>query len=331
MLGVQRDLVVDRGARVVRRNCYRLWVEGEGRLHVKRPLTAGKSTLAAELVDVLREQNLKCAVASMDGECNEGDREVEVGLGTLSARLSKCDCRTAGISPLSSLNTAPLHMSVRPQPLTADFYLPHAGLKALAAAHPTNAMLQGRGPPGTHDLPLLSDVLKSLRHRSPSSCSPLFLPTFDKSQHDGEGDRGPMVPLKERLDVFVLEGWSLGYGPLPRDTARERWEAGAVASQHEFDSLQTLNENLAEVEARIGKLFDCHVCITPVDFGYVYEWRLEQERRMKEKNGGRGMTDEQVRAFVDRYMPTYEVFGEVRPERETLTVLFNRDREIVEG
>lgn len=191
-------------------------------------------------------------------------------------------------------------------------------------------MLQGRGPPGTHDLPLLADVLRTLRARPPSRCNPLFLPTFDKSQHGGEGDRGPLVPLKEKLDVFVLEGWSLGYGPLPEAKAHERWAEGKTASTHEFSSIQTLNANLAEVESRIGALFNCHVCITPLDFNFVYEWRTEQEHRMKEKNGGKGMSDEQVRQFVDRYMPTYEVFGDVRPARETLTVAFNREREIVE-
>lgn len=191
-------------------------------------------------------------------------------------------------------------------------------------------MLQGRGPPGTHDLPLLSETLSSLRRRSPSRCSPLFLPTFDKSLHGGEGDRGVLVPLKEHLDVFILEGWSLGYGPLPEDQLRAKWENGVTASTHAVEDLQTLNKNLAEVENKIGRLFDAHVCITPLDFGFVYEWRTEQEHRMKEKNGGKGMSDEQVKAFVDRYMPTYEVFGEVRPSRETLTVVFNKDREIVE-
>ncbi|KLT42428.1 P-loop containing nucleoside triphosphate hydrolase protein [Cutaneotrichosporon oleaginosum] len=241
------------------------------------PQGCGKSTLAAELVNVLGDQGIKCAVASMD-----------------------------------------------------DFYLTHAGLKAVAAAHPNNAMLQGRGPPGTHDLPLLADVLRSLRARPPSRCNPLFLPTFDKSLHGGEGDRGPLVPLKDKLDVFVLEGWSLGYGPLPEAEARKRWSRGATASTHDFEAIQTLNKNLAEVEVRIGGFFDAHVCVTPLDFAFVYEWRTEQEHRMKEKNGGRGMSDEQVRKFVDRYMPTYEVFGDVRPQRETLTVTFNKEREIVD-
>lgn len=35
-----------------------------------------------------------------------------------------------------------------------DIYLPHEGLLAVAAAHPENPLLQGRGQPGTHDVDL---------------------------------------------------------------------------------------------------------------------------------------------------------------------------------
>ena len=34
------------------------------------------------------------------------------------------------------------------------------------------------------------------------------------------------------------------------------------------------------------------------DTKFVYEWRLEQEASLRSKKGG-GMTDEQVRKFVD--------------------------------
>ena len=29
-------------------------------------------------------------------------------------------------------------------------------------------------------------------------------------------------------------------------------------------------------------------------YAYIYKWRLQQEHHMKAKNGGKGMTDEQV-------------------------------------
>jgi len=44
-------------------------------------------------------------------------------------------------------------------------------------------------------------------------------------------------------------------------------------------------------------------------YEFIYKWRLQQEHCAKAKNGGRGMTDEQVVAFVDRYIPGYVFFG----------------------
>jgi len=46
---------------------------------------------------------------------------------------------------------------------------------------------------------------------------------------------------------------------------------------------------------------------------YVYDWRQEQERTLREAKGT-GMTEEQINHFVDRYYPSYEIF--VNPLRD---------------
>lgn len=188
-------------------------------------------------------------------------------------------------------------------------------------------MLAGRGPPGTHDVDLLVDTLSQVH--SPRG-GEVVLPVFDKAAHGGRGDRaGYTVPVPAGLDVFVLEGWSLGYGPLPDTEARARWAVGRTARTHPYSSMAQVNTLLGAFEGQVGRFFDCHVAIRPMTFDYVYTWRLEQEHMMKEKNGGKGMSDEDVRRFVDRYMPVYEVFGEVRPHRPTFSLLFGPEREIV--
>ena len=40
----------------------------------------------------------------------------------------------------------------------------------------------------------------------------------------------------------------------------------------------------------------------------VYGWRLQAERQLREASGGKGMTDEQVKDFVDRFLPAYEAY-----------------------
>jgi len=56
--------------------------------------------------------------------------------------------------------------------------------------------------------------------------------------------------------------------------------------------------------------FGAFIHIDAEDPLYVYDWRLEPERAMRESKGT-GMSDEQVIKFVDGYFPAYELFTEV--------------------
>src|ERR1700676_3604665 len=73
-------------------------------------------------------------------------------------------------------------LAVSPHQLTAvalsidDFYLPHTALASLAANNPGNKLLNGRGEPGTHDLPLASQVLQGLMHINDHDAQPVIVP-----------------------------------------------------------------------------------------------------------------------------------------------------------
>ena len=117
--------------------------------------------------------------------------------------------------------------------------------------------------------------------------------------------------------------------PVTEEAVREGWKTGKTAQTHPLSSLQQINRNLAEFDAATSPFFDCHVAIRPLSYDYVYAWRGEQEHMMKSRNGGKGMTDDEVKAFVDRYMPVYEVFGDTSPGRPTLQMSFGESREVV--
>ncbi|KAI0258862.1 hypothetical protein BC834DRAFT_909346 [Gloeopeniophorella convolvens] len=182
-----------------------------------------------------------------------------------------------------------------------DLYLPHERL--FAPTH--NALLRGRGQPGTHDVPLGRAARRAQGDQHPTarrraepggSGSELRVPRFDKSLHGGEGDRLPEAEwtrVRGPLDVVLLEGWCVGFYPQTR---------GSVALEDVLD----VNERLAEY-VLWWELFDCFVQVGP--YVHIYKWRLEQEHAMKAKNGGKGMTDEQVESFIDRYIPGYHFFG----------------------
>lgn len=201
-----------------------------------------------------------------------------------------------------------------------DFYLPHRGLQSLAQENPNNPLLQHRGQPSTHDIPLVRSVFSSLRENKPTK-----IPQFNKAAYNGHGDR---VPESEWLQVnqdpahpiriVLFEGWCVGFRPLPSSTVEQKHEHAASAAQHSsadykgrlgrntLENVHTINKALKEYD-EITSQFDGLIHIDAEDPLYVYEWRLEQEHNLKKAKGS-GMTDEQVKQFVDGYYPSYELY-----------------------
>ncbi|KAJ7072642.1 P-loop containing nucleoside triphosphate hydrolase protein, partial [Mycena amicta] len=217
---------------------------------------------------------------------------------------------------LSSLNVAVLSLD--------DLYLSHEGLVALATAHPHNPLWRGRGQPGTHDVALGLDVLTALRDGQE-----VELPRFDKSLFNGEGDRVPSgspdaVIARPPVDVVLLEGWCVGFYPISTEELHARWD-GAWSEERDRlrlgdavrkEDIVAANERLKSY-IPIWDMFDVFIQLQPAApldgqsrFSVVYKWRLQQEHHMKAGNGGRGMDDAAVKAFVDRYIPGYVFFGD---------------------
>ncbi|WVF72470.1 hypothetical protein IAT40_007285 [Kwoniella sp. CBS 6097] len=227
-----------------------------------------------------------------------------------------------------------------------DLYRTHDGLKAIAEKHPDNALLAGRGPPGTHDVDLAVATLKKIQQINDITSTTVNLPIFDKSLCGGEGDRSTeTVKVNGPIDVFILEGWSMGFNPLSPSELMQAYENPKPASpetsdtyftKHPLSSLETLNTHLAELSTAIYTHFTSFIQVEPVSYDYVFTWRLEQEHNMKAKNGGKGMADEQVHKFVERYMPGYELWKEGIGAKGTgwegrgLRLKFGKDREVVE-
>ncbi|WVQ83936.1 hypothetical protein IAT38_006080 [Cryptococcus sp. DSM 104549] len=225
----------------------------------------------------------------------------------------------AGKSHLSGLLPTYLEEehSLRVTPFSLDdFYLTHTDQVALARSKPDNPLLAGRGPPGTHDLPLLEKAFESLKvingPRDASAEATLQLPIYDKSLFGGQGDRSPEVlKVEGPVDVVIFEGWMNGFASLGDDELKARVKNASPSLStiplYSQNTLEELNRSLREYEGIWGQL-DCFIQIRPLDMSYVWTWRLEQEHNMKASNGGIGMTDTEVRQFIDRYMPSYELF-----------------------
>ncbi|KAK0744129.1 P-loop containing nucleoside triphosphate hydrolase protein [Schizothecium vesticola] len=219
-----------------------------------------------------------------------------------------------------------------------DFYLTHADQLALAAAHPDNALVQYRGEPGTHDIPLLTTFLTSLLSPDPSP-PPIPIPSYSKPLHSGLGDRlppsqWPVLPAPPAC--LLIEGWLVGFRALPPSEIEALWRdpASRTLHRHKLEHLLFVNECLRGYDVLTDAL-DAFVHVDAEELGFVYEWRAEQERRLREETG-EGMSEEMVGRFVDGYFPAYEMYvegvragvfkrGEGREGRQ-LRVVVGRDR-----
>eukprot|EP01031_Cornospumella_fuschlensis_P038602 gene38602-46929_t len=192
------------------------------------------------------------------------------------------------------------HIGVRCTTMSLDdFYLTAQEQQEVARKFPLNPLVQYRGNAGTHDVPLLRSTLFQLQNSYNSSpASVISIPRYDKSLHNGRGDRAPRAQWPEvaqGVDMVMLEGWMLGFRPLPEDDRRLN-----------SDSLKELN-SLMRQYVWLEDILDQWVVVSVPDIQYVYEWRLEAEHKMM-KQTGKGMSDSQVRDFVSRFMPAYELY-----------------------
>lgn len=164
-----------------------------------------------------------------------------------------------------------------------DFYLTRSEQIALAAQHPDNPYLQQRGYPGTHDVHLGAQVLRDLKSHGVAK-----IPRYDKSAHQGHGDRAGWSEVTRRPDLVIVEGWMLGF--TPTSTAMDL-------------SLAVTNELLAGYKAWHEPL-DGFLQLAADDFHHVLHWRVEAEEKMKAA-GKPGMSTEEVTRYAQLFMPAY--------------------------
>lgn len=229
-----------------------------------------------------------------------------------------------------------------------DLYLPHDKLVQLANDNPTNRMWQGRGQPGTHDLELGVSCLEAL-----AKGEQVDLPVYDKSRFDGQGDRSEeTIRVTGAVDIVLFEGWMTGFASLPSKELENRFETAKADPKafarrhldydepfflhHDLEHLQSVNKVLQDY-APLWNYIDCFIQLKPESMTYVWDWRLEQEHNMMAKNGGKGMTDDQVRRFIERYMPGYELFLEgvraqgTRWKTKGMQLVLSKTRDIVQS
>ena len=169
-----------------------------------------------------------------------------------------------------------------------DLYKPYAARVQLRQQDPR---FLWRGPPGTHDVELGIQVLDQCRQ--PHRQAPILVPRFDKSAHNGAGDRTEPERI-EPPDIILFEGWFVGVRPVAESVFNEPLPPIVTAADRQFarDCHERLKAYLPLWE-RLDSLF----VLDPVDYRLSKQWRQEAEQKMIAA-GHSGMSKAEIEEFV---------------------------------
>lgn len=157
----------------------------------------------------------------------------------------------------------------------------------------TDPRLRWRGPPGTHDIDTGLEVMRQVKS---GSDDPVWLPRFDKSLHQGQGDRINPVPV-QNIDILLFEGWFVGVRPI--DPARLDAAPPPVVSAADQAFAQDCNTRLRDYVPLWDEL-DSLIFLRPVDYRLSQTWRKQAEQEMM-RQGRSGMSDAEIEAFVEYF------------------------------
>jgi len=257
--------------------------------------------------------------------------------------------KTTLVSTLYKTLTSPPHNLTTVVLSIDDLYLSHSAQKKLADSQPDNPLIQHRGQPSTHDISLGKQIFSQLAARETN----IRIPSYDKSLYDGQGDRTDPetwdVVNKEGeppVEVVIFEGWCVGFRSLSDEELVDKWEGAKAARIFDKDAyhgrlaslelkhVSFVNDALRQYDA-LTDYFGALVHIDAVDTLFVYEWRLQQERALREAKGT-GMNDKQVIEFVNGYYPAYELYTDVlrkgifRQTGKQLRLIVDKHRKVEE-
>lgn len=160
-----------------------------------------------------------------------------------------------------------------------DFYLP--GIKRTQLAQDIHSLLATRGVPGTHDMAELKHVLTLLSEQKTG----FTIPKFNKAT-DEPFPKDQWTSIKEPVDIILLEGWCWGVQP----QTDEQLESPINELELQHDPLGAwrtfVNEQLKSTYAPLYKKMDFWLALQAPSFDCVYQWRLEQEEKLKARNIG---------------------------------------------
>lgn len=160
-----------------------------------------------------------------------------------------------------------------------DFYFSQNKRRQLAAEiHP---LLGTRGVPGTHDIKRLKQVLDDLTKQI--SC---VIPRFDKATDNPQPENlthPENRPLIKAIDVVIIEGWCWGVHAQQPEELLE--PVNLLEAEQDIKAVWRtyINDQLKYNYQPLFQNMDLWLMLKAPSFDCVYQWRLEQEKKLRHK------------------------------------------------
>lgn len=153
-----------------------------------------------------------------------------------------------------------------------DVYLTRAEREAMAReVHP---LFVTRGPPGTHDLGLLQQLVDALSAAGPGDET--LIPDFDKRGDDRRPVEAWRV-FRGRPSAILIDAWCLG--ALPEEAPALAEPVNALEVDHDPDGgwRRAVNAFVGGTYADFIARFDAVLFLRAPSFDVVLDWRCQQE------------------------------------------------------
>lgn len=210
-----------------------------------------------------------------------------------------------------------------------DFYLSQDERNQLAKdVHP---LLEKRGVPGTHNTPLLHNVIAALKNNH----LPVSIPVFNKAS-DNPYSKEHWTLIDRPVDIVILEGWC--WGVSAQDETQLTAPINSLEKQNDSDMVwrSYVNQQLKEHYQPLYELFDYWIALQAPSFSNVYRWRLEQEHKLSiklESSGNKGdlsgvMTATQILEFIQYFQRLTEHGIKTLPSFAHTTFFLGVNRQI---
>jgi D-glycerate 3-kinase len=162
-------------------------------------------------------------------------------------------------------------------------------------------LLETRGVPGTHDVALGLRALEELQSLGPGMT--MQIPRFDKSIDDRLPEiEWPLVTGP--VDLVIFEGWCVA--SQPSDPAELVQPVNSLEREEDTHAAWRtyVNERLGAEYKELFATLDALLFLKAPNFDVVYEWRLEQEHKLRATASDTAraiMSDDDVARFIQFY------------------------------